>query len=426
MKPLLYSIYSVILTAFLTTNVVAQKASSCDGKRYIQDIFTDTIQYKGFPYGSNKTITGNVTLYMDVIEPKGDTVSKRPLIIWAFGGGFVQGTRTEQYMLDACAYFAKKGYVCATIDYRLYSFLNGIPDSNKISPTVIGAVHDMKGAIRFFRKDAQNGNKYRIDTSNILVAGFSAGAITAMHTAQLDSTDTMSDWIRNIIKNEGGFEGNSGNSGYSSSVKAALSFSGGLYQKEFIDKNDVPFMAYHGTADDVVPNGRGLNVYRFYTDGDSACNAYARSLGIRSSLVTVPGGGHSDIYDFNGKYAANLTDFLTKATLFLKQVVCEETITLPTQEIENQAFKLSPNPSSDEIILTIDSEMSQSALKSIYTERGYRISVFDAMGRQVFSAFNVSNESFILKKSDIGKGLFFVNINWNGAYKPITRKIVFE
>ena len=390
--------------------IFAQSALGCDGNRYLKDVFTDTIQTRNIQFGKN-----GIDLFMDVIEPKGDNLAQRPLLVLAFGGGFVQGKRTEQYMLDMCYLFAKKGFVCATVDYRLYNILNGFPDSLKISPTVIGAIHDMKAAIRYFRKDAADKNTFRIDSTNIISGGASAGAITAMHVAHLDSTDVIPTWLNDIIKNLGGLEGNSGNAGYSSSVKGVLSLSGGLYQKEFIDKNDVPFIAYHGSADNVVPFGFGKNVYGFNTDGDSSCFAYAKSLGIKANLVMVPGGGHQDIYDFKGKYASNLTDFLNQSSLFLKQLVCGEPITSPVQTLDNALIQVYPNPSQDVMTIRFDEN----------TE-GYQVRILDALGRQVLNSGSITGEQFNIYKRDIGKGFFIAHISNVRNNKFLIKKIVFE
>jgi para-nitrobenzyl esterase len=425
MKKLVQGIFGVIafFFAILTPlSIKAQATLGCDGNRYIKDVFTDTTQKKGVLYGRNNVSGVNIGLLMDVVEPKGDALAKRPLIILAFGGGFVQGARNEKYMLDICQTFAKKGYVCATIDYRLYDLLKGFPDSLKITPTIVGAIHDMKAAIRFFRKDAAAGNTFKIDTNNIIVGGLSAGAITAMHVAHLDSTDVIAPWLRTIVGKEGGFEGNSGNAGFSSSVKGAISLSGGLYQKEYIDANDVPFIAYHGTTDVVVPFGYGLNVYGFYTDGDSSCNTYARSLGIRSSLITVKGGGHTDIYDITGKYGAQYVDFLVKSSIFTKQLVCGETLTLPTQDIDNQAIKVFPNPSGDVMTLSFDKNM----LSSNDISEGYRLTVMDALGRQVFDSGKQYSETFDLNKSAFGRGFFIARVTIGSKNARIVKKIVFE
>lgn len=416
---LLIAFFSAIL---IPLNINAQATLGCDGNRYVKDIFTDTTQTKSVLYGRNFVSGINIGLNMDVIEPKGDVLTKRPLIILAFGGGFVQGARNEKYMLDICRIFAQKGYVCATIDYRLYDLLKGYPDSLKITPTIVGAIHDMKAAIRYFRKDAALTNKFRVDTNNIIVGGLSAGAITAMHVAQLDSTDVIAPWLRTIVATEGGFEGNSGNAGFSSAVKGAISLSGGLYQKEYIDAKDVPFIAYHGTADIVVPFGYGVNVYRFFTDGDSSCNTYARSLGIRSSLITVKGGGHTDIYDSAGPFAAQFADFLVKSSIFTKQLVCGETLTLPTQDIDNQAVKVFPNPSGDVMTLTFD----KNALSGNDLAEGYRLTVMDALGRQVFDSGKQYSETFDLNKSSIGRGLFIARVTVGSKNSTVVKKIVFE
>lgn len=412
----------IFLGVMMTTplSIFAQVTAGCDGNRYVKDVFTDTIHNKGVLYGRNFVSGINIGLLMDVVEPKGDALTKRPLIIMAFGGGFVQGARNEKYMLDLCQIFAKKGYVCATIDYRLYDLLRGFPDSTKITPTIVGAIHDMKAAIRFFRKDAKSNNLFKIDTNNIIVGGLSAGAITAMHVAHLDSTDVIAPWLRTIVGNEGGFEGNSGNPGFSSSVKGAISLSGGLYQKEFIDAGDVPFIAYHGTADVVVPHGYGSNVYRFYTDGDSSCNARARSLGIRSSLITVKGGGHTDIYDINGPFAAQFADFLVKASIFTKQLVCGETLTLPTQDIESDAISVFPNPARDLITFRFD---KQNLLDRIHTE-GYRLTVIDALGRQVFDSGKQFGDMLEIPRLAVGRGFFIARLTVGTT--SVSKKIVFE
>ena len=421
----LVSLLIITITILTPLSINAQNALGCDGKRYFQDVFTDTTHAKNVEFGRNLASSLGASLLMDVVEPKGDVLTKRPLIILAFGGGFVSGARNEQYMLDLCKTFAKKGFVCATIDYRLYNFANGFPDSLKISSTVIQAIQDMKAAIRYFKKNASLANAYRIDTANIILGGVSAGAITAMHTAEMDSTDNIPTWLRNVVKAEGGFEGYAGNPGYSSAVKGALSLSGGLYQKEYLDKDDVPFMAYHGTADVVVPFGYGLNVYRFNMDGDSACVAYARTLGIKSNLVTVKSGGHTDIYDPTGPYAANLADFLTKASLFLKQLVCGESITAPTQDIDNQAVKIYPNPSYDIMTLSFDKNKSHVTSSEAWQE-GYRITVYDVMGRQVFDSGKQYADSYNLLKKDFGKGLYIARITVGNNAIPLVKKIVFE
>ena len=49
----------------------------------------------------------------------GDTENNRPLIILAHGGSFIAGVRANPSMVSLGEAFAKRGYVVASISYRL-------------------------------------------------------------------------------------------------------------------------------------------------------------------------------------------------------------------------------------------------------------------------------------------------------------------
>ena len=395
----------------------AQATNGCDGKRYLQDIFADTTMTT-VKYGSNKNlVSAQVDLMMNIIEPKGDVQSKRPLIIFAFGGGFIQGKRADMHTF--CQAFTKKGYVTATIDYRLYSFALGLPDSVKITPAIIQAAQDMKAAIRYFYKDAKTANKFKIDTNNIIVGGLSAGAITAMLAAQLDETDPIAPWLKTIVTAQGGLEGASGNPGNSSKVKGVMNMSGALYQKEWLDKNDVPFISYHGTIDKTVAYGYGKNVYNFYGHGSGSLYPVARNLGIPSVLVSVPGGDHGDIYDASGKFFNYFLEYMNRSFLFNKQIVCNETISslaTAANDIDLRQVNIYPNPSSDDMNLALGEN----------AQDGYAVSVFDLRAREIFHSGKQNTEQFLLKKADVGTGLYIVKVVFDQKQSVLIRKIVFE
>jgi para-nitrobenzyl esterase len=414
----------LLLILSLPLSIFAQNknAQGCNGTRYLKDVFTDTTMTT-IQYGANeRLIYGNQSLFMDIVAPKGDTLSKRPVIVFAFGGGFVGGDRTS--MRPFCQFFAQKGYVCVSIDYRLWDVfgLLKIPDSIGIAQIGTQAMQDMKAAIRYLRKDAATTNTYRIDADNVMAGGVSAGGITAMLVGHLDSIDVIADFYRNVVTQQGGFEGASGTPGYPSSVKAVINMSGGLYRKELIDANDPPFISYHGTLDDVVPYGFGKNVYSFFNDGSSTCFARAKSLNIPSVLYTVKGGKHTDIYP--APTTAFLTDFNSfqaAAVVFAKQVVCGDAITTaslsPTTDIEATNISISPNPSYD--VISVDLSKN--------TEGGaFDIAVLDIAGRVVYQHKNVQNGFVELHKSQIGQGLFFVKIQAKNATNALVKKIVFN
>jgi para-nitrobenzyl esterase len=403
-------------------SMAAQNALGCDGQRYLLDKFADTTMTT-VKFGSNFNVQYNpnfpaqeVDLFMDIVQPKGDTLSKRPVIVWAYGGGFIFGERKD--MLPFCQAYAKKGYVCVSIDYRLWSAIaGGVPDSTKLTPVIIGAVHDMKAAVRLLRSTAANGNPYKIDVNNIIVGGISAGAITAMITAHMDSTDPITPEIRTIIANRGGFEGKTNTLTTSSAVKGVISMSGALPRREWINAGDPPFAACHGTNDPTVAYGYGKNVYNFYGDGDGTCAPYAASLGVPAVLVTVPGGGHTDIYNTAGPFASYATLWIEKMTTFMHKLVCGLT-PLPTQDVKNESLTFFPNPANDEMSLKFNQN----------TEGGqFDIEAFDALGRSVLSLKNQSADGFRLRKSDVGgAGFYLVKMRFEGSENVIVKKILFN
>jgi para-nitrobenzyl esterase len=426
MKKILHLFATLTLAFFAQMHplsIAAQNALGCDGQRYLVDKFTDTTMTT-IKFGNNKTPEYpafpplDLDLFMDIVQPKGDTLSKRPVIVWAFGGGFIQGRRAD--MLPFCQAYAKKGYVCVSVDYRLWAYLaGGFPDSNQITPIIVGAMHDMKAAIRMLRSTATaaNGNPYRIDVNNIIAGGVSAGAITAMLVGHADSTDPIAPWIRTIINTRGGMEGNSNNLTTSSAVKGVISMSGALPRREWIDAGDPPFASYHGTADPTVAYGYGTNVYGFYGDGDGTCAPYAASKGVAAVLVTVPGGGHTDIYNAAGTYAPYLATWSAKMTTFLHNLVCGLK-PLPTEDIGSESFTFFPNPANDEMSLkfSVDTEGSN-----------FEVSVFDALGRSVLSLKNQSISAFRLKKSDVGgAGFYLVKMRFEGSDKTVVKKVLFN
>ena len=275
----------------------------------------------------------------------------------------------------------------------------------------------MKAAVRLLRSTAANGNPYKIDVNNIIVGGLSAGAIAAMITAHMDSTDPITPEIRAVIANRGGFEGKTNTLTTSSAVKGVISMSGALPRREWINAGDPPFVAYHGTNDPTVAYGYGKNVYNFYGDGDGTCAPYAASVGVPAVLLTVPGGGHTDIYNPTGPFGSYAIQWAEKMTTFMHKLVCGLT-PLPTQDIKNESLTFFPNPANSEMSL----RFSQT------TEGGqFDVDALDALGRSVLSLKNQSADAFRLRKSDVGgAGFYLVKIRFEGSENVIVKKVLFN
>ncbi|HTO15386.1 MAG TPA: carboxylesterase family protein [Edaphocola sp.] len=171
---------------------------------YAQQWVTDKYEYDSVlnvRYGTAVNFNGDLdSLEMDIYFPQCDDsqqLSKRPLLVWVHGGAFIAGDKAD--VTDMCKRFAKKGYVTATINYRLglisddgnwscnfpnYSCLFA-GDTAEWYRATYRAIQDVKGAIRFF---VNRIDSLKIDENNIFVAGESAGAITALGVALMDTT----------------------------------------------------------------------------------------------------------------------------------------------------------------------------------------------------------------------------------------------
>ncbi len=334
---------TLALLCFCIVSLHAQN-NGCDGTRYKADVFAG-FKKTTVVYAPTVGHTGgNMNLSMDVYEPDGDVVAERPVVILAHGGSFIFGDRSN--MAKWCELLAKKGYVAATISYRLYPFLVlGYPDSLDIFDTAVKAVGDMRAAVRYFREDAATGNQFRADVDNIFIGGYSAGAVTALHCAYLDLGDDIPTFLQTFINNNGGLDGISGtasNKTYSSASNATISMSGGLYRSIWIDATEVPLVSIHGTADATVPYVSGLAANIAYLEGSSKLHARANDIGLWNSFHTVPGGGHTNIYD-NASYQPHIDTFWVNVTTMLEAITCASVSAQSPTSWENDWY-VSPNP----------------------------------------------------------------------------------
>jgi hypothetical protein len=233
----------------------------------------------------------------------------------------VAGSKTNGDIVELCTRYAKMGYVASAIDYRLTGDLIWFPNSETAYRATAKGMHDLKGAIRFFRMNDETNNEYRIDTDRIYAGGISAGGIVAVNTAYLDQTSEIPASIVDYIEENGGLEGNSGNEGYGSHVHGIINLCGAVGDYNWIVEGDIPIVSIHGDEDTIVPYGDGLITLfglNMQVYGSYVINETMLALGNTSDLYTFVGADHNPFSNSNS--AMNITVEFTRD--FMVDVVC--------------------------------------------------------------------------------------------------------
>lgn len=410
----------ILLLLYIVFSLTLNAQIDCVSPRFDQEVFSTVSVTSNVVFGSNVDVNGaTVTLKMDIYQPDGDTMMQRPLIVWAHGGSFLAGSKTDNDVAALCQRFAKRGYVCASIDYRL-----GIPfPVNQTSATkaVYRATQDLKAAIRFFRKDATMLNQYKIDPNIIFAGGSSAGAFMALHHAYLDKVSEIPVQIDTTVM--GGLEGNSGNPGYSSAVNAVIDLCGALGDRRWVEPGDIPFVAMHGTNDNTVPYATNM-IYLLgafpimVIDGSYSVAGYADTIGVNNQMFTYYGADHVP-YALNASYMDTTVKFVSN--FLFSYLGCTPSDPNPLPNTFNSTTAINsvsstpdvsvfPNPAKEFIGVT-SSETIQS------------VQLINLQGAIVkFISVNALNSS--LNISDLANGLYVLRIHFRD--RIVNKRVVLE
>jgi len=230
---------------------------------------------------------GNRPLHLDIIRPKKESDSPRPVICFIHGGGWRGGNKHSA--IGALVPFAASGdYVCATVEYRL--------SGEAIWPAQI---HDCKAAIRWLKANAR---KYNIDPKRIGVWGGSAGGhlVSMLGTSgdveELEGdcgTPDQSSRVACVVnfwgpsdftrgkKCEGGREPSAVTALLGGPIEQNKAAAKAASPVTHVTNDDPPVLTVHGTKDPVVPIEHG-----------EILHAALQKAGVESVLVEVEGGGH--------------------------------------------------------------------------------------------------------------------------------------
>ena len=437
----------IYLLAFSTLiSAISIKAQSpCATGRYASNTFSNVTTNSNVVYGSNIKANGQTqSLTMDIYQPTGDLETNRPLIIWAHGGSFISGSSTNSDVVALSQAFAKKGYVCASINYRL-----GLTPFDSIGAVraVLRAVQDMKASVRFFYKDKLTTNTYKIDTNNIFVGGSSAGAITALHLAYLDKSCEINYYLTpSSLITLGGMEGYSGNQCYSSKVKGVINLCGALGRYGWIEPGDVPFCSMHGTIDGTVKYNRGQvnpGIPLLLLDGSRMLKEQANAIGINNPFYTWYGKDHVP-YASSSTYMDSTVNFVRD--FLVTQLGCSDPAILPQNTPAQTATLYSYTTCTSNVAMTcatpgvvgVNEITKANVINSVFpnpsdnemtiefsnSNTTHKIELYDVTGK-IISSETTKDSIFKIKKNNTSTGLYFLNVT-NSIGQSTTQKVIFK
>jgi acetyl esterase/lipase len=248
--------------------------------RYKEMIFQEYTVEKDLSWRSP---AGHASMF-DLYQPKNDSAHGRPLIIWMHGGGFKFGSRDASGTRLWCQTFARRGYVCAAINYTLgkknFSFT-----FTQLARNCYQAVQDVRQALSYLKLNAA---RWGIDTTKIVLAGNSAGGMLALQAVYCSDAQLK------------GLLGKDGTAGLSPAINpqkvaAIINFWGGIFDTAWLRQTKVPIVSVHGEQDRIVPyDHKGYPLY-----GSLPIHRMADSLQIPNALKSYPGYSHELQKQFN-------------------------------------------------------------------------------------------------------------------------------
>lgn len=394
------------------------------------DRFTTVKLTSNIKFADVTNYLGKATaLNLDVYEPSEDNTQARPVIIWIHGGGFRTGSsKTQSYIVNYSNRFAKRGYVCISIDYRLRSGTS-MPNQSSEFPALQDAARDANAAISWVKANAAT---YKIDPNLIFVAGGSAGGRTTQTVCQFDGPDTEAQYVpenqyktipwdkTSLIANAtlwGGLEPEMRGWVYPSSPHSTANY---------LQSTDVPTILVHGDADTTILPKESQEL-----------NAALTAAGITTELHIIPGATHSCLGQ-----EANISGLI--ATFFAKEWIkvnakinsftyLVEAINSTSNSYSNEA-KMIYAPSLDtpsfinknDILIYPNPSNSENIninIKGFHFINEFDVAIYSMEGQQLFSKrYKPTGNIKIELNSKLSKGIYLISFKSEKA--NFTKKLI--
>jgi acetyl esterase/lipase len=240
--------------------------------------------------GWNSSDASQVDLRLDLYVPNNQQ-SKRPLLVFVHGGGFRTGDKLEGAGVYFPTYFAERGFVAASINYRLMDDYGTLPKAieqyvdaqtslsdykKNQHKAMYPATRDARAALRYL---AARAEELRIDTKQIHVIGSSAGALIAAALAVIEPTAFTSE-----LTPEQDATLASTHLEQTVNIASAVSFWGSpavvelyhqVYNESPWNSEDAPIAIVHGTEDETIAFSEAEKLRDYYQASGAYFEFYA-------------------------------------------------------------------------------------------------------------------------------------------------------
>jgi acetyl esterase/lipase len=293
--------YFVLILWVSLTNAVFAQTSNPVLKLFPQG----TVLHGNIPY-NNDTLKKHL---LDIYLPE-NAKEKIPFVVFIHGGGWLVNDKYADigYMGNTVSALINNGIAVASIDYRFAS-----------QAQFPALIQDCNQAMGFLYKNAE---KYGLDKNRIAIMGFSAGG----HLASLQglaNNNKVTDFfmggavqefsIKAVVDYYGPSELTSLSSSEDPKAPEAILLGASPISRPdlaqiaspvtYVDKNDPPFLIFHGEKDNIVTNRQS-----------KLLSGWLTAKGVKNELIIVKDAPHfGKMYDTE--------EFKDKVIVFLKEVL---------------------------------------------------------------------------------------------------------
>jgi acetyl esterase/lipase len=246
--------------------------------RFASQVHTDAdLQtITGLQYGTAVNAQGQTqNLLLDVYLPPA-TGQPRPLAILVHGGSFISGNRSQ--MATQARSYARRGYVAASISYRLNPAMGTNPAPAVFLDTAFKAVDDGMESVRWLRANAAT---LGIDPTRVAMVGSSAGGAIALGVGAIEDASPGGPLAAHSPRIQ-------------AAVSTGANLTPGLAAITFTS-TDSPSLLFHHETDSVTA----------MTAADAAATCTAlQGAGGTCDLEVQPGSGHTTSITAGGTWWA--------------------------------------------------------------------------------------------------------------------------